>query len=265
MSLQPIRGILQKPDDACETVTGQCRQHGDYTVKALWMGSLLVNPEPDCPECAEMVKFIEGLNEANDIEKAAEKRLRRRIGDSNIPLRIRQAEPYKPTTERAEGNLKAVKKYFDDFDNEFERGGNLILTGNPGTGKTHLAGRLGISLINNYPNINVVYGTASEILRHIRGAYARDAEYSEADALDKYGCCDLLIIDELGVKMPSDHDKSKMFEIVDTRYQNCRPTVVISNLQANELAEATDERMIDRLRHNGTLLIFDWDSYRGSA
>jgi len=69
----------------------------------------------------------------------------------------------------------------------------------------------------------------------------------------------------LGVKNATDYDRSLLFEIIDKRYQERLPTVVISNLKIAEIGPATDERMMDRLRDNCTVLVFDWGSYRGSA
>ena len=77
---------------------------------------------------------------------------------------------------------------------------------------------------------------------------------------------DLLILDEVGVQFGSDAEKLILFEIINTRYQDMKPTILISNLTLVELGKYIGERVVDRMREGGgAILSFDWDSYRGAA
>ena len=54
-----------------------------------------------------------------------------------------------------------------------------------------------------------------------------------------------------------------MFEIINKRYEQVKPTIVVSNLLGNDLKAFISERVLDRLRQGGGKLIqFDWQSYR---
>jgi DNA replication protein DnaC len=54
-----------------------------------------------------------------------------------------------------------------------------------------------------------------------------------------------------------------LFEIINGRYETCRPTIVISNLALAELEEYLGARAFDRLREgNGMVVVFDWETYR---
>ena len=76
---------------------------------------------------------------------------------------------------------------------------------------------------------------------------------------------DLLILDEVGVQFGSETEKMILFEIINGRYEQLKPTIVISNL-ADALTDYLGERVVDRLREGGgRMLIFDWPSYRRQA
>lgn len=77
---------------------------------------------------------------------------------------------------------------------------------------------------------------------------------------------DLLIIDEVGVQFGSDAEKLILFEVINTRYESMKPTILISNLALNKLAGFIGERVIDRMKDGGgCTLAFTWDSYRSRS
>jgi DNA replication protein DnaC len=75
---------------------------------------------------------------------------------------------------------------------------------------------------------------------------------------------DALIIDEVGVQFGSDTEKMIVFDIIDGRYSNMLPTILISNLALPDVKELIGERAIDRLREDGGVVVaMKWDSNRG--
>jgi DNA replication protein DnaC len=76
----------------------------------------------------------------------------------------------------------------------------------------------------------------------------------------------LLVLDEIGVskETPSDFELTTIFTIINGRYEQMRPTVIISNLDGKSLPSAMGERCVDRLREGGVIVIpFEWESQRG--
>jgi DNA replication protein DnaC len=72
-----------------------------------------------------------------------------------------------------------------------------------------------------------------------------------------------LILDEVGVSFRSEAEKTQLFDVLDGRYREMRPTVIVSNLNAKDLQECLGPRIFDRLMEAGsTVVIFDWKSYR---
>ena len=112
----------------------------------------------------------------------------------------------------------------------------------------------------------VIYTTVIELLRAIRETWRRNSEQSENAVIEKYRGTGLLILDEVGVSFGSEAEKVQLFDVLDGRYRDMRPTVIVSNLNGNELKKALGPRLYDRLMHNGSdVVLFDWDSFRPRA
>lgn len=251
--------LLEAP---VETRAGRCDRHGWFQTP-----TFLVDGDdtvPRCPKCddrdrqetsADQVKRIEA--ESNEIRR------RKRVAAIGLPERMmpKRYSDYLPPTPAAEKHLETIRAYADLWPETSKRGANLILCGTPGNGKTHLAS-IACKHVASEFGAQPLYTTTARMLRHIRGSYSRTAKYSEEDAVERFACCDLLVLDEVGVKLASDNDRSLLFEIIDERYQQVRPTILISNLTLSEIAQQTDERLVDRLLENGQVLLFDWPSHR---
>jgi DNA replication protein DnaC len=55
-----------------------------------------------------------------------------------------------------------------------------------------------------------------------------------------------------------------LFDIIDKRYRDVKPTILISNLTKAELKGFLGERSFDRLREGGLWVDFLWESFRGN-
>jgi DNA replication protein DnaC len=77
---------------------------------------------------------------------------------------------------------------------------------------------------------------------------------------------DLLILDEVGVQFGSDFEKNLLFEVLNSRYESRRPSVILSNLSQPEVQNYLGERVVDRIREDGgRVMTFDWASHRRTA
>ena len=111
-----------------------------------------------------------------------------------------------------------------------------------------------------------VYRTIGAVLQSIRATYDRTTEQTESQILSSLISPSLLILDEIGVskEKPSDFELTTLFAIINGRYEELRPTVIVSNLDGQSLPAAIGERCIDRLREGGVIVIpFEWESQRG--
>lgn len=127
-----------------------------------------------------------------------------------------------------------LKNYSEKLVNGIEKKG-LILAGNNGVGKTHLACSIANKLIEN--GIPVIYGTLINLLAELRNSYDTENNISEMEIIKLYENVDLLIIDDLGKEKPSEWGLEKLFTIINSRYENNLPVIITTNYNQNTLLE----------------------------
>jgi len=127
-----------------------------------------------------------------------------------------------------------LKDYSEKLVNGIEKKG-LILVGNNGVGKTHLACSIANKLIEN--GIPVIYGTLINLLAELRNSYTTDNDISEIEIIKLYENVDLLVIDDLGKEKPSEWGIEKLFTIINSRYENNLPVIITTNYNQNSLVQ----------------------------
>lgn len=229
----------------------QCEKHGDYQANALdeqgmerWVAH--------CPKCT------------------AEQRTRSLLDRAAIPLRFQDRElgSYLAETVGQNQALAVAREFALSFTDALRTGTCLTFVGKPGTGKTHLA--CGIALHVMRDGYTALFVTASELIRVVRSTWRRDAEKTEEQVLNEFAAVELLVIDEVGVQFGTEAEQVTLFEIINRRYSNARPMVLLSNLpvasddpKQRTLRDYLGDRAYDRLREGGgKLVVFDWPSYR---
>lgn len=127
-----------------------------------------------------------------------------------------------------------LKNYSEELLNGIEKKG-LILVGNNGGGKTHLACSIANKLIEN--GIPVIYGTLINLFAELRNSYDTYNNISEMEIIKLYENVELLIIDDLGKEKPSEWGLEKLFTIINSRYEKNLPVIIITNYNQNSLVE----------------------------
>lgn len=254
------------PTDETTTELALCDTHGEFERKVyppIFEG--MQSLRTGCPACAAEAREREAERERRSKQAEHEFHVRRRLEAARIPARFagKSLDCYTGSNPGQKLALNVCRKYVEDFPDHAEVGRSLVLTGQPGTGKTHLACAVLSAVIEKYA-VRGVFDTVSDLLRAIKETYRKDSPFSERDVIGRYVGCDLLVVDELGVQVGSEHEKLLLFEVLNGRYQELRPTILISNLSARELEDFLGHRVMDRYRECGVVLAFDWESYRGS-
>lgn len=142
-------------------------------------------------------------------------------------------------------HLAKVKRICQDYAQAPE--GHLILLGEPGCGKTHLAAAVANYLIAN--GIPVVFAIVPDLLDTLRPS--RDGVYH--DILMAYQTAPLLILDDLGAEKSSEWTGEKLYQIINYRYNHLLPLVATSN----EMPRRIDPRLHSRLFDRGRALVFE--------
>ncbi len=141
----------------------------------------------------------------------------------------------------ARRNLDIIKDYAEHFDGSGE---SLLLIGGTGLGKTHLSSALAKVVISR--GYDVVYDTVQGVI----SAFERQRFGSgsgDDGTTDKYFGSDLLIIDDLGTEISNQFTVACLYNIINTRINACRATVINTNLDQNELRGRYADRITSRL------------------
>lgn len=138
---------------------------------------------------------------------------------------------------------------------------NVLLLGNSGTGKTHIALALGLAACQRGHRVR--FTTAAALVHELMEA--RD-EKRLLRLQKQLASCELLIVDELGFVPLSKTGAELLFEVFSQRYERTS-TLVTSNLPFQEWTEVLgSERLtgalLDRLTHHVHILEMNGDSYR---
>lgn len=244
-----------------------CPKHG--TVQATVLHLFTGWTDPRCPNCfvenEQAEKAEETRRKAETQARQLEEQGRQAFERSGIPERFRECSftNYRAMDRDQQKNLAACSQYAARFPELASKGTSLILFGNTGTGKTHLACAIARHIALEHHR-TVLYTTAAKALREVKETYRKGSDESEGDAIRWFTRPKLLIIDEIGVQYGSDAENNILFEIVNDRYGALLPTMLVSNLAIQELTEYVGERVLDRMKENGGALVtFNWGSQRG--
>lgn len=142
-------------------------------------------------------------------------------------------------------------------------GAIIGIVGQRGTGKTHLACAL-LNLFNSASLGQVShYRRAIDIFTEIKSTFGRASADTAGRILDELEECPLLVIDEMQVRSSTPWENDQITSLVDSRYANLRPTVLIANLQAGELIDSLGPSIESRMTETGQIIVADWPSFRG--
>lgn len=212
-----------------------------------------------CPEANKINPFYKRvLKKINDFcmwESDTEYRkdvLKSRFKVSGVPIkytgmRFEDYKEYEPTDARVK---KLIIGYYNDAIKNYLTGKCLILTGNPGTGKTMLMTILTESLIREYM-FSARYANCVELINEIQDTYSSNTPKSTLSVLNKYRDADFLFIDDLD-KINSTPDARKLvYSIINDRYERVLPTVISANSSVDVLdeeyfQEPTVSRLLER-------------------
>ncbi len=234
---------------ATRTQDNLCPVHGRYTARLvsrpgeeLWTG---------CPECE---KEKQAKSRAQEMAQAmAEIRLRRvedALGQAAIPPRFlsKTLSTFRTDTPEQVEALKACREYVANWGQAQQQGRCILLLGKPGTGKTHLA--VGIAHELLAMGKTAVYTRVSGICQAVRETYST-RERTEKQVYQEFAAPDLLVIDEVGRQHGSEAERMMLFEVVNRRYETCKPMVIVSNMDPRAFAEFLGQACFSRLLEGG--------------
>lgn len=147
------------------------------------------------------------------------------------------------------------------FELDGRESSSAVWFGPAGTGKTYLA--CGMLLDRYARGLDGLYITAKGYTDRIKNSYRDDSKDSSTDILERYGSTPILVLDEVGRQFETKSEDLYLFELVNERYNQQRPTLFLSNLTNEEFRDFVGNAIMDRLREGGgKFLPFNWASRR---
>lgn len=192
-----------------------------------------------------------------EYENRIENRKKQRIRSANFPYR-----KYLESLQREELPKEALQKLAQlerlDF---IKNGQNLVLAGNPGTGKTHIAIGLGIKACE--ADYKVLFTTVPRLITQIKESRSDKWRRQLENRFEKY---DLVICDEFGY-ISFDREAAELLFTHLSLRAGRKATIITTNLSFDRWSEIFGDpvltaAMVDRLTHKAFLVNMNGNSFR---
>jgi DNA replication protein DnaC len=206
------------------------------------------------------------------------------LAAARIPKRYEHCELNSYTTDFPGAHASLAKahlvaaRFVEEYDPR--AGTGLLIIGNIGTGKTHLAVGIVKELILNR-GIPGLFYDYRELLKEIQNSYNAAVQTTELDVLRPVFETDVLVLDELGAVKPTEWVWDTVSLILNTRYNNNRTTIITTNFEdqpagatngslsaaraasrAETLGDRIGERMRSRLHEMCRVIKMDGEDFR---
>jgi DNA replication protein DnaC len=202
------------------------------------------------------VAYLAALLEA-EIAERAERREKRRLIDARFPL-IKRLEQFRfadnPRIPQATIATLAEGSWIDDRE-------SLILIGESGTGKTHLATALAVCACHQGRRVR--FTTLAALANELQEAESRK---ELARVVGRYARTELVVLDELGYLALPDGAAELVFQVLSERHER-GSLIVTTNLPFGEWTKVfPDPRLakavVDRLTHRAHIIDTGSESWR---
>ena len=153
--------------------------------------------------------------------------------------------------------MKQIFEYCKAYAGNFSlHNKSLLMLGNAGLGKTHLA--CSIAKVCMEKGFVVMYASAQSLFNKID-----QARYTDEDVIGDILECDLFILDDLGAENLTSYSLSVFYNIVNTRMINGRPCIYTTNVASqNALQKRYGEKISSRLLGSCERLFFMGEDIR---
>ena len=241
------------------------RQHSETLQKeraqrlaALGYGPDVLDDTPACPKCRDSGWTERGMCSCLK-ELCTQEQLRALTALLNLTdeqdfdrlrLDVYSDAPWQGEGRSPQENMRRIVTVCEGYAKQFPGYPlkNLLFSGGTGLGKTFLSGCVAREVSRR--GYSVVYDTAIHLFSAFETRrFTRDAgeERQARDDTRRYLGCDLLILDDLGSELTSPLAQSSLYEVVNSRLQAGRHTIISTNLSMEQIAERYTPQITSRI------------------
>ena len=190
-----------------------------------------------CPICEgsghRIVTEPNGNRSAHPCSCRIQRRADRMLNAAQIPRRYEHCSLAEYVTDfaSADRSLKNAHLHARRFVEAYPvetRGRGLLLTGSIGVGKTHLAVGILQALVAER-GATGLFVDYRDLLKQVQNSYNRNVAATELEILAPVFNAEVLVLDELGASKPTDWVWDTVAHILNTRYNDCRTTIITTN------------------------------------
>jgi DNA replication protein DnaC len=142
------------------------------------------------------------------------------------------------------GNLARAFTIARQFADEPE--GWLVLLGDHGSGKTHLAAAIANQRVAE--GGDAVFVVVPDLLDHLRATFSPTSRVGYDKVFDEVRSAPLLVLDDLGTESATPWAQEKLFQVLNHRHAARLPTVITSAAELADIHPRLRTRMLDRRR-----------------
>lgn len=204
------------------------------------------------------LKILDDLLE-REVERRTQNRIALRFKQSKLSEKITIDQfDFNHHTSRKENKNRILSLMNQEF---IQQKADVILIGNPGTGKSFLAKC--IAYAATQAQIKVLFTTAMDMINQL---VAAEADKSLLKKLNNYQTPDLLVVDELGYLPLGTQGSNLFFQVISARHAK-KSSIITTNLAFANWATIFDSTTVataiaDRLVQKSEVIILQGESYR---
>jgi DNA replication protein DnaC len=232
-------------------------QHLDYLKLHFIQKQHLALAQQSAQQQCDHIEYLRRLVEGEYLERR-QRAIERRVKAARFPV-IKTLEQFRWDWPKKINRLQVQNVFRLEF---VAQKANVVLLGNVGLGKTHLAIALGYAACQE--GRSVLFADAISIINDLSAAQKRGLLKRQ---LKRYLAPELLAIDELGYLPIDQHGADLLFQVISQRYE--RGAIVLTTNKPfkqwpsifnndSTLASA----VLDRLLHHAETVVIEGPSYR---
>lgn len=219
------------------------------------------NFEPlyNCPNCGDtgyangkMCGCLQSLLREEAYRRISDQGTMKDASFDNLRLEYYPDTPDARTGVVPRVKMKEVLTYCRCYAEDFSKDSpSLLLQGPTGTGKTHVSMAIARKAVER--GCGVVYGPMQRLLHKLEKEHFGRADGNSEEMMTE---CDLLILDDLGAEFSSPFYVSCLYNLINSRMLEGKPTIISTNLEKKDIMDRYGEQITSRIIGSFVPLLF---------